>query len=120
MKQACGDGFQPTCLLVVGGGSHNQLWQQMLADVLGMELRFPKESDSAALGAAFQAGAAVDAASNEGKKRLSMEEYILRQSIEMENEVVRPTSDEKTLQLYQEGREQYRVYSAKLFGNSKQ
>eukprot|EP00579_Thalassiosira_antarctica_P015199 CAMPEP_0201951052 /NCGR_PEP_ID=MMETSP0903-20130614/56804_1 /ASSEMBLY_ACC=CAM_ASM_000552 /TAXON_ID=420261 /ORGANISM="Thalassiosira antarctica, Strain CCMP982" /LENGTH=616 /DNA_ID=CAMNT_0048494309 /DNA_START=28 /DNA_END=1875 /DNA_ORIENTATION=- len=119
MKQACGDGFQPNCLLVVGGGSHNQLWRQMLADVLGMELRFPKESDSAALGAAFQAGAAVDAASsNEGKEKLTMEEYILRQSIEMEEEVVRPTSDGKTLQLYQEGREQYRVYSAKLFGNS--
>lgn len=115
MTQACGDGFQPHCLFVVGGGSRNRLWRQMLADVLGVELRFPKESDSAALGAAFQAGAAVAATRHDGGKKLKMEEYVLQQTIDMEEEVVRPTSEEKTLQLYKDGRERCCSYSAKLF-----
>jgi len=115
MKEACGDGFQPNCLLVVGGGSHNQLWRQMLADVLEMQLRFPREKESAALGAAFQVGAAVDAVRN---KSGTVEEYILNQSIEMEDEVVRPTSDKKVLQLYREGRERYRKNATKLFGSN--
>lgn len=119
MKQACGDGFQPSCILVVGGGSHNQLWRQMLADVLGAELRFPKEKESAALGATFQVGAAVDSARKKGKSELSMEEYVLMQSIEMEDEVVLPSRDERTLQLYQDGRKRYCEYAAKLFGDSK-
>ena len=101
MKQACGEGFQSNCLLVVGGGSHNQLWRQMLADVLGIVLRFPKKKESAALGAAFQVGAAVDAARNNGiETTLGMEEYILQQPIEMDDGVVHSTSDEQTLQLY--------------------
>lgn len=116
MKQACGDGFQPTCLLVVGGGSHNRLWRQMLADVLRIDLRFPKEKESAALGAAFQVGAAV-----EGTKmthgKLSMEEYILRQSIEMEDEMIKPTTDEETIELYKEGKKRYCNFATKLFGD---
>ena len=116
MQQSCGDGFQPSSLLVVGGGSHNQLWRQMLADVLQIELRFPKEKESAALGAAFQVGAAVDAVRN---KSGTMEQYISKQTIEMEDEVVRPTSDENKVKLYRDGMERYRTNSAKLFGSSK-
>lgn len=116
MKAACGDdGFQPNCLLVVGGGSHNQQWRQMLSDVLGMELKFPKEKESAALGAAFQVGAAVNVLRNKTDST-TLEEYILRQSIEMEDEVVRPTSDENILQLYREGKERYCRNAATLFG----
>jgi len=118
MQDACGeDGFQPNCLLVVGGGSRNPLWRQMLADVLGLELRFPKESDSAALGAAFQVGAAVTAAvRNEDEKSRVMETYMSKQSLEMEEEAVRPTSDERVLQLYRDGRRRYCESSARLFG----
>ncbi|KAL7541987.1 hypothetical protein ACHAXR_011921 [Thalassiosira sp. AJA248-18] len=119
MKKACGVGFQPSCLLVVGGGSHNKLWRQMLADVLGVELRFPKEKESAALGAAFQVGAAVNASKNNVEKKLAIEEYVLKQPIEMEDEVVLPSLDENTLQLYQEGRDRYCRYAAKLFQDSR-
>ena len=117
MKKACGDGFEPTCLLVVGGGSHNQLWRQMLADVVRIDLRFPKEKESAALGAAFQIGAAVEAAKvTQGK--LSMEEYILRQSIEMEDEIVRlrPTTDEETIELYKDGKKRYSTLQQSYLG----
>lgn len=119
MASACGDGFRPTCLLVVGGGSRNRTWRQMLADVLGVELRFPRESDSAALGAAFQAGAAAHAArgSREGRKKLSVAEYVMEQSVEMEEEIVLPTSDAKALSLYRKGRERYRHNATRLFGN---
>lgn len=115
MKEACGDGFQPKRLLVVGGGSHNQLWRQMLADVLDMELHFPKEKESAALGAAFQVGAAVEASRGTLNEGLTMEKYISMQTLEME-EVVRPTMNEETRQLYKEGMERYCKYASKLFG----
>jgi len=118
MKEACGDGFQPKRLLVVGGGSHNQLWRQMLADVLDMELHFPKEKESAALGAAFQVGAAVEASRGTLIKEglLTMEKYISNQTLEMEEEVVCPTVNEEMRQLYKEGMERYCKYASKLFG----
>jgi len=124
MRRACGnddDGFRPDRLLVVGGGSRNALWRQMLADVSRTELRFPKESDSAALGAAFQAGAAVAnverRSDNERRREVTMEEYVLEQKIEMEDEIVVPTLDEDTILLYREGRERYLGHATKLFGN---
>lgn len=41
-------------LMVVGGGSQNQLWRRVLADAFQLPLRFPLEPESAALGAALQ------------------------------------------------------------------
>jgi len=122
MQRACGNnGFRPDCLLVVGGGSRNPLWRQMLADVSRMELRFPKESDSAALGAAFQAGAAVAnvkrRSNTEKRREVTMEEYVSEQKIEMEDEIVVPKLDENTILLYREGRERYLGHATKLFGN---
>ena len=63
----------------------------MIADVLGMELRFPTEMESAALRAAFQAGAAVVG--------MGVAEYVMGRSIEMEEGVVRPTEDKGVLAL---------------------
>lgn len=95
MKEACGEGFQlHQSLLFVGGGSQNKLWRQMLADVMQVELFFPLEEESAALGAAFQVGAAVHASGGHG---CSVEEYVLRQPIAMREESVRPTTDEGTI-----------------------
>jgi sugar (pentulose or hexulose) kinase len=39
----------------VGGGAHNRLWQQILADVFGAPVVRLAESESGALGAAIQA-----------------------------------------------------------------
>ncbi|KAI8467892.1 MAG: Xylulokinase [Monoraphidium minutum] len=44
-------------LFLVGGGSKNALWQQIVADAFQMPVRLPLEPESAALGAALQAGA---------------------------------------------------------------
>jgi len=86
-----------------------------------MELRFPKESDSAALGAAFQAGAAVAnvkrRSNTEKRREVTMEEYVSEQKIEMEDEIVVPKLDENTILLYREGRERYLGHATKLFGN---
>ena len=44
-------------LRLVGGGSKNPLWRRIIADAFQVPLRFPLEPESAALGAALQAGA---------------------------------------------------------------
>jgi sugar (pentulose or hexulose) kinase len=79
----------------------------MLADVLGVELTFPTESESAALGAAFQAGAAASG--------MKVDEYIAKQKVDVEDCVVTPTTDQAKLRLYRESMERYRMYSSKLF-----
>lgn len=112
MKLACGEGFELKSLLVVGGGSQNKLWRQMLADVLNVELRFPLESESAALGAAFQASASVEASTQKG---LTLRDFVLRQPIEMEDSVVTPTTDEVTRSVYQKGRRQYCDLANRLY-----
>jgi xylulokinase len=107
MRKSCGQGFQPKLVFVVGGGSKNKFWRQMLANVLGVELTFPTEPESAALGAAFQAGAAATG--------MRVDEYIAKQEVEIEDCIVKPTTDEPTLILYRESLERYRLYSNKLF-----
>jgi xylulokinase len=108
-------GFNPKRLLVVGGGSKNELWRQMLADVLDLDLCFPLEAESAALGAAFQAGAAVAANEcnqvGEDDVSVSVEDFVSKQQIDMEESVVKPTENEGVKQLYQEGLKRYREWS---------
>ncbi len=41
-------------LMLVGGGSKNLLWRQVVADVTGLRVRLPAEPESAALGGALQ------------------------------------------------------------------
>ena len=47
-------------LRVVGGGSKNPLWRQVVADVTGLAVRLPSEPESAALGGALQSLALAD------------------------------------------------------------
>ncbi len=107
MRESCGSGFDPQTLYVVGGGSKNQLWRQMIADVLQLELKFPLEPESAALGAAFQAGAAAS--------HMAVDEYVSKQKIAMEEDSVIPTDDQTTIKLYNESYERYKTNSRKLF-----
>ena len=107
MRESCGPGFQPKSIFVVGGGSKNPLWRQMISDVLGLELTFPMEPESAALGAAFQAGAAAYG--------IKVHEFVSKQHVEMENITIKPTNDEKTLDLYRAALKRYRKFSRKLF-----
>jgi xylulokinase len=90
-------------LLVVGGGAKNTLWQQMIADVLNCRLVFPLETESAALGAAFQAGAAATGT--------DVADYVLQQTIARKPDVVEP----KNHQAYQEAFRQHRRFGKALF-----
>uniref|UniRef100_A0A7S3Q1G0 glycerol kinase n=2 Tax=Chaetoceros debilis TaxID=122233 RepID=A0A7S3Q1G0_9STRA len=106
MRQSCGDGFKPKSLMVVGGGSKNHLWRQMLADVLQLDLRFPLEPETAALGAAFQAGAAATST----KVNL----YVSKQNVEIEEGIVTPSKDADIIQSYHDGFQRYMKYSRQL------
>jgi xylulokinase len=44
-------------LRLVGGGSKSSLWRQIVADVTGLRVSLPAESESAALGGALQSAA---------------------------------------------------------------
>lgn len=46
-------------IVVTGGGAKSRLWLQILADILGSDLRVPAQVESAALGAAILAGVGV-------------------------------------------------------------
>ena len=48
-------GIQPTEIRLTGGGSRNQAWKQLCADVFNTEVVMLAESEGAALGAALQA-----------------------------------------------------------------
>jgi sugar (pentulose or hexulose) kinase len=47
---------------LVGGGSKNKLWQQIVADVMRQSVTIPDVAESAALGAALQAAAVASGA----------------------------------------------------------
>lgn len=47
-------GLRPQEIRLVGGGSKNRLWRQIVADVFQLPVLMPLEPESAALGAALQ------------------------------------------------------------------
>ncbi len=53
-------GVHPGEVIFTGGAAQSMLWPQILADVLGLPVRIPDISESAAVGAAAVAGLAVD------------------------------------------------------------
>ena len=52
---------------LVGGGSKSDLWRRIIADAFGMRVTLPAEPESAGLGAALQAAAAVAGAADIGQ-----------------------------------------------------
>ncbi|MBM3972547.1 MAG: xylulokinase [Planctomycetes bacterium] len=58
-------GLQIGEVRLTGGGAHNPLWRQILADVFGCSIRLLAETESAALGGAIQALWAVRRAGGE-------------------------------------------------------
>jgi xylulokinase len=50
-----GLGVSVDALRLVGGGSKNPLWRQMIADAMQVPVTLPEEPESGALGAALQA-----------------------------------------------------------------
>lgn len=72
-------------LRVVGGGSQNQVWLQIVADAFQLPIRLPLEVDSAALGAAFQAAAVA--------LSVNVKEFVLSQPLNMAPQVVSPSKE---------------------------
>lgn len=66
-------------LRIVGGGSKNKLWREIIADSFQLPLRFPTEPESAALGGALQAAAVFNGA--------KVAEFILENEPTMADEV---------------------------------
>ncbi|MEM4689066.1 MAG: FGGY-family carbohydrate kinase, partial [Thermofilaceae archaeon] len=64
-------GFRAKGVRVVGGGSKNELWNQIRADVLGKPVTVPRQSEATVLGAAIAAfkGAGVYSSMEEGLRR---------------------------------------------------
>ncbi len=76
---------------ICGGGTRNKLWLKIIANVLNIELKIPKNQDSAALGASLLAAKGV----------LSDEEYsILENSVYEIVETIAP--ENKLAEKYQE------------------
>jgi sugar (pentulose or hexulose) kinase len=78
----------------------------MIADILQLPLDIPRESDSAALGAAFQA-----AAVHQG---CEIRAFVSDHAPEMEPESIEP--DASTQGLYQAALQRHRDYGDLLFG----
>jgi xylulokinase len=74
-------GLEPAEVRLVGGGSKNRLWRQIVADVFQLPIRLPLEPESAAFGAALQA-----AAVHQG---VAVADFV-QQHQAMAEEVVRP------------------------------
>ena len=53
------EGVIPERILAVGGGTKNDLWMQLAADIVGIELAIPEQSIGASYGDAFMAGVGV-------------------------------------------------------------
>lgn len=78
-------GFNPKELRVVGGGAQNELWCHIISDVFQLPLKFPVTTESAALGAALQAGAVYH--------HVNVSQYVDEQCIPLKDEMIDPNED---------------------------
>jgi xylulokinase len=53
------EGVMPERILAVGGGTHNDLWMQLVSDIVDLELVIPAQRIGASYGDAFMAGVGV-------------------------------------------------------------
>lgn len=93
-------------LLLVGGGSANTLWQQIVADAFGMPVALPQEAESAALGGALQAAAVVAGASD-------IADFVTER-VQPAGGVVEPASE--TREALMEAFQRHQAYGKQLFG----
>ena len=53
------EGVVPRRILAVGGGTQNDLWMQLVSDIVGIELAIPEQLIGASYGDAFMAGVGI-------------------------------------------------------------
>jgi xylulokinase len=95
---------------LVGGGSHNPLWQQIIADVLQIPVQLLPESESAALGAAIQA---LWTARRAGGDEIDAH-TVAAPFIRTEDSLVAPIP--KNAAVYGPARERLRSLTERIFG----
>ena len=93
-------------LRLVGGGSKNRLWRQVIADITGLCVRQPSEPESAALGGALQ--------SLSLERGGSQIETLRGVHVPLEEVVIEPRASER--EAYQEAFGRYKARSTHLFG----
>jgi len=99
-------GVEADELRLVGGGSKNGLWRQVVADVTGLAVRLPLEPESAALGGALQSLALSSDASLIGALR--------EVDVPLEPEVIEPV--ESARGSYEEALARHLDRAESLFG----
>ncbi|MCH2107041.1 MAG: xylulokinase, partial [Planctomycetes bacterium] len=93
-------------LMLVGGGSKNALWRQVVADVTGLRVRLPAEAESAALGGALQSLAlAADA---------PLVDALRGQAVPLEDEAIEPSPEAQ--RAYQDALALHLDRARQLFG----
>ncbi len=94
---------------LVGGGSRNPLWREILADVLGVPLVRLAEPESAALGAALQALWTVCREADEDVSA----DAVAAPFIRMEGETIRPDATRSAI--YRAARSRFRELTERIF-----
>eukprot|EP00803_Ostreobium_quekettii_P003256 evm.model.scf_876.5 EVM.evm.TU.scf_876.5 scf_876:25056-26697(-) len=107
MQRFTESGFRPKELRLVGGGSKNRLWRRIVADAFQLPLRFPVEAESAALGAALQAGAVHSGT--------AVASYVERVGPELDDCVVAPDPSKK--EVYKAAFQRHKEFGQALFGH---
>lgn len=72
-------GFEVREIRMIGGGAKSSLWRQMAADVLGVPVRIPLQTEAAALGAALQAAWMLSGGGQQKLEELTDEHVLLDQ-----------------------------------------
>jgi len=98
-------GVEADELRLVGGGSKNPLWRQVVADVTGLSVRIPAEAESAALGGALQSLALAD--------DRPLVEALRTVHVPLEPETIEPC--EETRGVYEEALSRHLERAAGLF-----
>ncbi|HEX5012196.1 MAG TPA: xylulokinase [Planctomycetota bacterium] len=103
-------GLRMETVRLVGGGAHNRLWQQILADVFGVPVVRLAEAESGALGAAIQAGWTARRLAGE---KVSCDE-VAQPFITMAGEAAQP--DTARAEFYREAGVRFRAAVDGLYG----
>jgi xylulokinase len=100
-------GAETRSIEMVGGGSRNEIWAQIVADVLNMEVKVPRnpDEDFAVKGAAIIANLGLD-------QNLSL--YESYSMFESGFDAVRPDKD--AVQFYQKKYERFEEHYKKIYG----
>ena len=111
MKELGGGGgrvHHATELRIVGGGAKNATWRQIIADTFQLPLRFPVETETAALGAALQAAAVAS--------HMTVAEFVSGPGQpKLEAEVLQPNAENAAA--YSEAFERFTKLGKMLFGS---